>query len=137
MSQELNNVAELQKVIRAVIDRVLWTAGATSQNRGLLAEAIAKALRLQPAAQQAGWVSVPAEPTEERLRAGVRAFQSGFKDDDSLADWRAAYRAFVAPSAPAEACKHHFVMDEEAVLHSCCQKCGLVRAPAEAAKGGE
>ncbi len=42
-------------VIRAVIDRVLWTAGATDENRAMLARAIAQALN-----------SAPPEKTDER-----------------------------------------------------------------------
>lgn len=40
-----------KEIIRSVIDSVLWTCGATKENRELLAEVIAEALAAAPAAQ--------------------------------------------------------------------------------------
>jgi hypothetical protein len=51
-----------------------------------------------------GWVRVPVEPSDEMLKAGVRAFQSSYSSDDSLADWRWAYKATIA-AAPSPAAK--------------------------------
>jgi hypothetical protein len=48
------------------------------------------------------WVRVPVEPSDEMLKAGVRAFQSSYSSDDSLADWREAYKATIA-AAPSPA----------------------------------
>jgi hypothetical protein len=45
-------------------------------------------------------VLVAREPTDDMLRAGVRAFQHGHRENDSLADWRAFYVA-AAAAAPA------------------------------------
>ena len=40
-------------------------------------------------------VLVPAEPTDDMLRAGVDAYQHSWANNDDLADWRAAYKAMV------------------------------------------
>lgn len=45
-------------------------------------------------------VMVPREPTEERLKRGVRAFQSGFNGTDNLSDWLAFWQAMIT-DAPA------------------------------------
>jgi hypothetical protein len=43
-----------------------------------------------------GYALAPLKPTETMLKAAVLAFQSGYRADDSLADWRAAYESAIA-----------------------------------------
>lgn len=47
-------------------------------------------------------VMVPREPTEERFKRGVRAFQSGFNGTDNLSDWRAFWQAMIADAPTKE-----------------------------------
>lgn len=50
-------------------------------------------------------ILVPVEPSEEMLRAGVRAFQKTYISTDTLADWRACFKATcaAAPNPPTPA----------------------------------
>ena len=48
------------------------------------------------AIEAAGYRIVPVEPTEEMLKKGVHAFQHSYASEDTLADWRANYRAMLA-----------------------------------------
>jgi len=43
---------------------------------------------------------VASPPTDDALRAGVRAFQKAYSENDSLADWRAFYVAVQAHGSP-------------------------------------
>lgn len=61
---------------------------------------IEEGLLLAVATNQPDMVMVPREPTEERLKRGVRAFQSGFNGTDNLSDWLAFWQAMIT-DAPA------------------------------------
>jgi hypothetical protein len=73
---------------------------------GVTPDTIEKPLFLAspPDAGNAGMV-LSDEPTDEQIRTGVKAFQSGFNGFDNLSDWRAFYRtvrATLAASTPKE-----------------------------------
>jgi len=71
--------AEIQRLDSAILD--LMTA-----NSSLAAAAIVPD----------EYALVPKEPTDEMLRAGVKAFQHTWYNEDTLADWREAYKAQIA-----------------------------------------
>jgi hypothetical protein len=60
------------------------------------ADKIRQSERIIRAIEAAGYRIVPEEPTEEMLKKGVHAFQHSYASEDTLADWRANYRAMLA-----------------------------------------
>lgn len=71
-----------KEIIRSVIDRVLWTAGATEWNRDLLADAISEALAAAPQvvvdkrALFSDWLVTIPLPVQENIKASMERGES-------------------------------------------------------------
>lgn len=93
--------------INELLSDCVEVLGAFPESKGRLHDALVTSIinYLLPPAKEAppipaDMVMVPREPTEERLKRGVRAFQSGFNGTDNLSDWLAFWQAMIT-DAPA------------------------------------
>lgn len=87
---------DLIETMARAIEPDVWFRGA--EYRGRQDAALAKARAALKAAEEAGWVLVPKEPTKEMWKAGIRHLDS---ECSNMAWWRALIAA--RPSPPGSA----------------------------------